>query len=195
MNVLGIYGSPRKKGNTDLVLDWALDGIEKADVRVKQIHLRDFTFSGCIECGGCEKTGMCVLTDDMQDFYPLLDEADVIILASPIFFYGLTSQVKAFIDRGQACWCRKKLRYKGKDEKDNFRGKGYLIALGATKGENLFEGVQLVARYFFDALEMNYEGGLFFQKIESKGAVKNHPEILKKAFEFGQGIVGSEKKI
>jgi len=65
---------------------------------------------GCTGCDGCEKTGMCVIKDDMQDVYTLMDDADVIIIASPIFFYGVTSQVKALIDRGQAMWWRRRGR-------------------------------------------------------------------------------------
>ena len=189
MNVIGIYGSPRKGGNSDLLLDSALRGVHEKGANVKKVYVRDLSISGRRECDVCEKTGMCVLQDDMQDIYHLLDDADIIILSSPIFFYGLTSQIKALIDRGQAMWWRRRLSKGGKDKKDNYRGGGYLIAVGATKGKNLFEGAQLTARYFFDALNMSYEGGLFFQGIESIGAVIEHPEAPHKAFDFGKKVV------
>ncbi len=108
---------------------------------------------------------MCVVEDDMQDIYDLLDEADAIILSSPIFFYGLTSQLKALIDRAQAMWCRNRIRQAHKDERSLSRGRGYLIAVGATRGKNLFKGAEVIGRYFFDALHKEYGGGLFFQGI------------------------------
>ena len=185
MKVLGIYGSPRKQGNTDVLLDKALEGARSAGAEVTPIYARKLKMVGCIECGGCDKTGKCVVKDDMQDVYPLLESADIIFLASPIFFYGMTAQIKAIIDRGQAMWAKRMLEKTPAERKHYDSGKGYLIAVGATRGNNLFDGVELVARYFFDALDMSYEGGLFFRRIDVKGAIMDHPEALKEAFELG----------
>ena len=71
-------------------------------------------------------------------------------------------------------------------------GRGYLIAVGATKGSNLFEGSQLVAKYFFDALDKSYEGGLFVKSVEGKNAILEKPEALKQAFELGIKAVKGE---
>jgi len=189
MKVLGIYGSPRKGGNTDQLLDRALEGSQSAGAEIKKVYARKLKMSGCIECGGCDDTGKCVVDDDMQSVYPLFEEADVIFLASPIFFYGLTSQVKAVVDRSQACWCKKMLE-KTSDDRDSYAdGQGYLIAVGATRGKNLFEGVQLVAKYFYDALDMNYKGGIFFRRLEKKSAVQENPESLQEAFNLGRMAV------
>lgn len=185
MKVLGIYGSPRKQGNTDVLLDKALEGARSAGAEVTPIYARKLKMVGCIECGGCDKTGKCVVKDDMQDVYPLLESADIIFLASPIFFYGMTTQIKAIIDRGQAMWAKRMLEKTPAERKHYDSGKGYLIAVGATRGNNLFDGVELVARYFFDALDMSYEGGLFFRRIDVKGAIMDHPEALKEAFDLG----------
>jgi multimeric flavodoxin WrbA len=191
VRVLGIYGSPRKGGNSDLILDSALGGAQERGTEVKRIYVRDLHMSGCVECGGCEKTGQCVVKDDMQDVYALLDDADIVILSSPIFFYGLSSQLKALIDRAQAMWSMKRLRGSG-TERQEIRGRGYLLAVGATKGERLFQGAQMVARYFFDALSMSYEGGLFFQGLEGKGAVRQHPNALREAHDLGMKVAGAE---
>ena len=188
VKVVGVYGSPRKGGNSDLLLDSALRGAQATEAEVGKVYVRNLNISGCLECGGCEKTGTCVVEDDMQDIYVLLDEADAIILSSPIFFYGFTSQLKALVDRAQALWCRKKIRLADKDERSRSRGRGYLIAVGATRGKNLFMGVELIARYFFDALDKEYGGGLFFQGIESKGAVRAHPTMLQKAYVLGEKL-------
>ncbi len=191
MKILGIYGSPRKGGNTDQLLDKALEGAESAGAEILRVSARDLDMCGCIECGGCDETGKCVVKDDMQSVYPLLEEAKVIILASPIFFYGVTAQVKALIDRSQASWSKRMLEKTPQERKTFDSGKGYLIAVGATRGENLFEGAILTARYFFDALDMTYEGGIFFRSLEKKSAVQEHPETLQEAFNLGLKAVSS----
>ena len=189
MKVLGIYGSPRRGGNTDILLDKALEGAQSAGAEVSSVYARKLKMSGCIECGGCDRTGKCVVKDDMQDVYPLLESADVILLATPIFFYGMTSQVKAIVDRGQAMWSGRMLNKTAEERKSYDSGKGYLIAVGATGGKNLFYGVNMVAKYFYDALDMSYEEGLFVRKVDAKKAILEHPEELDKAFELGARVV------
>jgi multimeric flavodoxin WrbA len=189
VKALGIYGSPRKGGNTDQLLDKALEGAQSAGAEISRVYARDLNMSGCIECGGCDETGKCVVEDDMQSVYPLLDEADVIFLASPIFFYGVTAQAKALVDRSQANWAKRMLEKTPSERKSHDSGRGYLIAVGATRGENLFEGAILTAKYFYDALDMSYEGGIFFRSLEKKTAVKEHPETLQEAFNLGRKAV------
>jgi len=182
MKVLGIYGSPRKGGNTDQLLDKVLEGARSAGAEVKRVYVRDLNLCGCIECGGCDTTGACVVQDDMQKVYPLLDWAEIIFLASPIFFYGVTAQAKALIDRAQAHWSRRLLEKTAEERELRNRGRGYLITVGATRGKNLFEGAILTAKYFFDALDMSYEGGIFFRSLEKRNAVQENPETLQVAF-------------
>jgi len=189
MNVLGIYGSPRNGGNSDLLLDKALEGARSAGAETFSVYARDLKISGCDSCGACNKTGECVILDDMQSVYPLLRDADVSLFSSPIYFYGLPAQVKALIDRCQALWCRRRLEKKPDRMRIYDSGVGYLIAVGATRGKHLFDGTQLTVRYFFDALDMLYKGGLFFKGIEEKGAVDNHPDYLKQASELGRSAV------
>jgi multimeric flavodoxin WrbA len=185
MKVLGIYGSPRREGNTDILLDECLKGVRAAGAQVLTIRCCDLTIAGCVECGGCDETGECIIQDDMQTVYPKLLEADVIVLASPMFFYGITSQAKALIDRCQAMWCRSKLRQAAGLPPNRPRGRGYLICVGATKGSTLFQGAELVAKYFYDALDMTYEGGVFVRKVEGKGDILKHGDALKQAFDLG----------
>lgn len=189
MKVLGIYGSPRRDGNSSILLDEALRGAGAAEAVIKIIRVTDLDISGCTECDGCDKTGKCIIKDDMKEIYPQLQDADVILLGSAIFFYGFPSQVKMLIDRSQAEWNRRKLQKAPEELKRYDSGKGYLLAVGATRGKNLFEGVKLTARYFFDALDMSYGGGLFHARIEGKGQIRNYPEILKESYEFGKKIV------
>ena len=189
MKVLGIYGSPRKGGNTDQLLDKALEAARGTGADTSEIYARRLKISGCLECGGCDKTGECVVDDDMQTVYPLLEKSDVIILAAPIFFYGVPAQAKALIDRSQASWSKRILEKTSEQRKTYDSGRGYLIAAGATRGENLFEGTILTAKYFYDALDMNYEGGVFFRKLEHRSAVQENPETLQEAANLGQKCV------
>ena len=192
MKILGIYGSPRRKGNSDILLDKALESAESAGAEITKLYPRDLKMVGCIECGGCDKTGKCVVKDDMQAVYPMLESADAIILSTPIFFYGVPAQAKAVIDRGQACW-RKRMITKTKEQRKAYdSGQGYLIAVAATSGKTLFDGTILTARYFYDALDMSYGGELLIRKIDKKGAILEHPEFLKEAYDFGVNVAKNE---
>ncbi|MEJ2716360.1 MAG: flavodoxin family protein [Deltaproteobacteria bacterium] len=186
MKVLGIYGSPRKGGNSDRLLNEALKGAESVRADVSSIRSRDLKILGCLECGGCDDTGQCVVDDDMQDVYPRLLEADVIIVASPMFFYGVTSWVKALIDRCQALWNKRMMEKTPEQRKSYEGGRGYLIAVGATKGKNLFDGAELGLRYFFDALDMTYEGGVFVRSVEGKNDIAERRDAMEEAFEMGR---------
>jgi multimeric flavodoxin WrbA len=193
--VLGIYGSPRNSANTDKLLEKVLEGTRAAGAETHAVYVRDLEMSGCIECGGCDKTGKCVVQDEMQDVYPLLEDADIVFLASPNFFYGMTAQVKALIDRCQAMWSKKMLEKAPEQQKNHDSGKGYLIAIGATRGQNLFEGMKLTAKYFFDALDMSYEDGLFYRSIEKRSDLKKRPDILEEAFEFGKKVIAEDSRV
>ena len=102
-----------------------------------------------------------------------------------MFFYGLSSQAKTLIDRCQCKWCAGVLREKAGEKRLRDAGKGYLIAVGATKGKNLFVGIEWTAKYFYDALDMSYEGGLFIRGVDRKAEILEHPEHLEEAFELG----------
>jgi len=189
MKVLGIYGSARKGGNSDQLLDKALEGARSSGAETSSIYARELKMSGCLACNGCDKTGKCIVKDDMQSVYPRFECADIIFLASPIYFYGLSGQVKLIIDRSQAMWAKRFLEKDAEARKRYDSGKGYLIAVGATRGKNLFDGSQLTARYFFDALDMSYEGGIFFRRLDKKTAVNENPETLQEAFNLGRKAV------
>jgi multimeric flavodoxin WrbA len=194
MKVLGLFGSPRREGNTDLLLEEALKGAKAEGAEVEALHLSDFNIIPCRECLQCFSDGKCIILDDMQKIYPKLLEADIIILASPIFFYGITGWAKALIDRCQALWSRK---YVLKDEslgREGKRRKGFLISVGATKGQRVFEGAILTAKYFFDVLNAEYVGALVFRQVDIKGDILNHPEALQQAFEAGRNLVLGQQR-
>ena len=189
MRVLGLFGSPRRGGNTELLLEEALKGAESEGAEVERIYLPDYAITPCKECHGCDQTGNCVILDDMQKIYPKLLEADVIILASPIFFYGVTAWAKALIDRSQALWARKYLLKDPSLSKEGKKRKGFLISVGATKGQKVFEGAILTSKYFFDVLNAEYVGELLFKGVDAKGDILKHQDALHQAFEAGRRLV------
>ena len=189
VRVLGLFGSPRRGGNTDLLLERMLQGAEEGGASVERVYACELHISPCQECQGCFSTGKCVVEDDMQSLYPRLIEAWGLILASPIFFYGVTAQVKALIDRCQAFWVRK---YRLKDPVGPLRGRqgrGFFISVGGTRGKTLFDGARLTVRYFFDTLDLDYGGELLFRGIDEKGEIVNHPTALQEAYEAGKRLV------
>ena len=181
MLVLGLQGSPRVKGNTASLLDVFLDEAKRLGATVKRLDVARKKISPCVECGTCEKEGFCPIEDDMQETYHLLWRADLIVVATPIFFYGPTAQLKALIDRSQTPWARRYV-HKLKDPGRKWRS-GCVLSVGATKGKNLFDGTILTAKYFFDAVGANFSGSLTFRKIESAGEIEKHPTAFQEARE------------
>jgi multimeric flavodoxin WrbA len=105
--VLGISGSPRRDGNTELLLKEFLQGARASGRETELFILSKFKISLCTSCNSCQKDGQCIIDDDMQLMYSKLFEADYIVLASPIYFGGVSAQLKPFIDRCQTLWSRK----------------------------------------------------------------------------------------
>ena len=193
LKVLGIYGSPRNNGNTDQLLDMVLKGSADAGLETSTLYVRKLKINGCTECDSCDKTDLCVIKDDMHSVYNMLDEAGIIILAAPIFYYNVPAKTKALIDRTQVVWF-KRMKQKGKErQKDYENGRGYFISVGGTKGDNLFEGTELTVKYFFESLDKSYEGGLFYRSVEGKGAIKKHPTALDEAYALGKGIINDQE--
>ncbi|MFH2012012.1 MAG: NAD(P)H-dependent oxidoreductase [Pseudomonadota bacterium] len=176
MFILGLQGSPRKNGNTGILLSSFLAEAEKLGAQTYKLEVTNKKITPCNECGNCEKEGFCSISDDMQEIYPLLWKADIIVMATPIFFYGAPAQLKALIDRSQTLWSRRYI-HKLTDPGRKWR-KGFLLALGATRGKNLFEGVTLTAKYFFDAVGCSFDGSLTYRQIEGPGDIAKHPTAL-----------------
>jgi multimeric flavodoxin WrbA len=191
MKVLGLFGSPRKGGNTEILLEEALKGAEREGAEIERLYLSDLKITPCTECHGCDSTGDCVILDEMQKIYPKLLEADIIILASPIFFYGVTAWAKTLIDRSQALWAKKYLVNDPAMGKRGKRRKGFFISVGATKGQKVFEGAILTVKYFFDALNTEYTGELLYRGVDGKGEILKLPKALEQAREAGKRLVSA----
>ncbi|MFH0975021.1 MAG: NAD(P)H-dependent oxidoreductase [Spirochaetota bacterium] len=188
MFILGLLGSPRKNGNTSVLLSAFMEEAEKNGAITHTIAVDKKNIIPCKELKVCETQGFCPIYDDMKsEIYPLLWKADLIVMATPVFFYSVPAQLKALIDRSQTQWARK---YKLKlDDPGRKWRSGFLLALGATKGENLFEGLNLTAKYFFDAVGANFKGSLVYRQIEEPGDIAKHPGALNEAREKARELI------
>jgi len=188
LKALGIAGSPRRGGNTDLLLAEVMKGATSRRAEVKTIILNDLKIAPCQHCDACLETGRCRVEDDMQMVYRELEAADRIVLASPIQFMGVTAQTKAMIDRCQALWARKyvlKLPPLG----NRRERKGFFISVGGRKIANLFEPALVMIKTVFRILDITYAGELLFPGVDEKGAIAKHPDALRQAFLAGQKLV------
>ena len=189
MKILGILGSPRKGGNSEILLQAFLQGAAAGGAAVEEVRLRELKISPCMEIYHCFKDGTCPIKDDMRELYDKLLAADVVALASPIFFYNVSALAKAMIDRTQALWAR---RYVLKKDLGGNR-QGVLLAVGATKGRLLFVGVRLTAKYFFDALNVKYAAEILVRGADEKGAIQAQPQVLEQARDLGRRLAQGEQ--
>jgi multimeric flavodoxin WrbA len=186
--ILAIYGSPRRKGNTTLLLQRAVQGARDAGAEVEEIVLRDLNMSPCLEIYGCKETGRCVIKDDFQKVYDQLLRCDGLMLASPIFFYTVSAHTKILMDRCQSLWVKKYWIEKTPFGKREFIKKGLFISVGATKGKRLFDGVLLTVKYFFEAADTEMWRSLLYRGLDFQGDVLKHPEYLEEAYRSGKGL-------
>jgi multimeric flavodoxin WrbA len=189
MDVLAFLGSPRKKGNSEVLTQELLEGVRQAGGSPEIIRLCDLKISPCISCGGCDKTGRCVVEDDMIPLYEKIISIDKIIVSSPIFFYGVTAQTKAFIDRTQALWNRKRLLQKNGEWVDNPERKGFFISVAATRGARIFEGAILTMKYGYDAMGMQYGGDFLVTGPDKRGDMAKYEKKLAEAREAGKNFI------
>jgi len=193
---LAISGSPRKKGNTETLIAAVAAGIEQCGGQVEIIRIADLNTGPCIACGGCTKTGRCVIEDDMhlQGLYDKVLAAQNIILASPIYFYALSAQIKMFIDRMQAMWSRKQLLAAQGKWQVNPDKKGYFLSVAATSGPKIFDGSKMCVQYAYDAMGFNYSGEFFVRGVDKRSDLSHNQKKLEEAKAFGRSLVQSETK-
>ena len=189
MKVLGIAGSPRRGGNTDTLLARFLEGAASQGAEVKTLRVCELKISGCLHCDACLARGECRVQDDMQMVYQELREADRVVIASPLQFMSVPSELKALIDRCQAFWARKYV-LKVPPLGDRRERKGFLISVGGRRTiPNLFEAELVTIKTLFRTMDIVYAGELLAPGIDARGDVLKHPELLEQAFSAGQKFV------
>jgi multimeric flavodoxin WrbA len=187
--ILGILGSPCSEGNTAEILDAVLEGASAEGAEVQRIDLGKMNIHPCFECGGCDSGVSCVkVNDDMEEIYRLIREVDGIVIASPIFFMGVTAQTKAMIDRCQCFWVErfvnKKRAYEGRS-----RPKGLFVSTAGGPKESAFEPAKHVVKAFFSAIDYEYAGEVLLGHTDAPDVDERKLEILDKARDAGARLV------
>jgi len=185
MRVLALMGSPRKQGNTDILVDRVLDAAAEASAEVEKVMVADLEIRGCVACYACRETELCVHQDEMQALYPKVIAADALIFASPIYCYYCTAQLKTVIDR---LFCLIKYHDDG-TWTSRLEGKAALLVTAqeetSPETARFFEGSMKLC---FDYNRMNYLGHLNCPGVLDKGEVLKHEDKLLEARDWGRRI-------
>lgn len=187
MKIIAFNGSPRPGGNTEILLNEALRPLREAGHDIRVFTLNSMTFIPCQDCGGCTQTGICIQQDEMTGVYDAIREADRIILASPVFFYSLSAQAKAMVDRCQAFWCEKYLLKKAIPAGPHGR-KGLFLLVGGMKKDDGKHTAEATAKGFFRTCSVPEHETLFYGGVDAKGDILKHPTALKEAYEAGKRL-------
>ncbi len=194
--IVAVYGSPRRRGNTALLLQRAVQGARETGAEVEEVILRDMKMSPCLEIYACKKTGRCAIQDDFQNLYDLFHSCRGLILATPIFFYTVSAHTKIMMDRCQSLWVKKYWIDKVPFGQGRLKRKGLFISVGATQGKRLFDGVLLTVKYFFDVLDMELSNKLLYRGLDFEGDVLKHPEYLEESYlagkEFARAVMAMD---
>jgi NAD(P)H-dependent FMN reductase len=193
MKVVSFNGSPRKNGNTEALLQETIRSVESAGHEVLKFSLNEMNIMPCQDCSGCEGTGVCVYQDDMATVTEAIRRSDRIILASPIFFFGLSAQAKAMIDRCQSFWCEKYLLKRPIPEGPNGR-RGLLLLVGGMKNEVGVSCGEATAKAFFRTISIPSHETVSFLGIDAKGAIASHETAFNDVFSAGRRLVDAAEK-
>lgn len=184
--VLAIMGSPREMGNSKIIVEQILKGIrsETGDVEITRISLRNVQIHPCIACDGCHHKAGCIIKDDMQKLYPAFDQADLVIVASPIYFNSVSAQLKSLIDRCQAIWASKYILKKPMIDRDKYRLGVFIATAGTPEDIAEFEPSKRVMDLFFKAINTTYSHNFLISNTDSS-PVNSRDEVLKDAHQLG----------
>jgi multimeric flavodoxin WrbA len=184
--VVGVMGSPRSNGNSDRLLDAALKGARGAGAEVVRVALQSLDFAPCDACGRCEGGGACVINDDMDRLYDLFDSLDALLVASPIYFSGLTAQTKSMVDRCHCLWVREE-RGLGPIGKGRKRF-GAFLTVGADQRPRFDIAISQI-KAFYNTINVEYVGEVTVPSTDKAGDIDAHPLALEAAARLGRQLV------
>jgi multimeric flavodoxin WrbA len=177
MKVLGLVGSPRRGGNTDLLVDSVLEGAAESKHSTEKVYLYSVDIAPCVDCRACKKGNLhCVLKDGMQTLYSKLEEADAIVFGTPLYWYGPSAKMKLLLDRLRPYIASKKLK-----------GKRAVLIVPSEEGADACNHTVGIFNMSMKYLEMELDGVLL-PKASEKGEVKEQPHVLEEAKLLGKHI-------
>jgi multimeric flavodoxin WrbA len=179
--ILGVLGSPRKNGNTHGMLETILASAERAGAQTEMVMLADLTIGDCTGCHVCWRSRECPLDDDMNVLYSRIAESDAIVFGTPVYWYGPTAHMKAFLDRFVYFNCP--------ENREMIRGKSAVLAApweesGQEAAEPLVRMFELSIAY----LEMKLAGTVLAPGVGAPGDILRHPGILASCQALGERL-------
>jgi len=176
MNILILSGSPRKGGNTELLVDAFVRGAAKHH-HVEIVSVRDYKVNACLGCNACFKTnGICAQKDDMAIIYKKMNQTDMLVIASPVYFYGISAQLKAIIDRFH------------NPIRDSFHIKKMaLLLVGAASLPELFDAILTEYNLCLKFFNIEDPGKVLVRGVKDKGDI-NNTDALNEAYILGASI-------
>ena len=177
-HVLILVGSVRRNGNTQALAQACAEGARAAGHQVEIVSVADYHVHPCIGCEGCSQhpENQCVQQDDMQKIYPKLLWADVVAAASPVYFYGVSAQLKAIIDR-----CHTPLRNQSRTQKLA------LLLVGGATLPTLFDAILCQYQMILDYFRLSDGGRVLVSGVRAPGEIAGHPE-LQAAYALGKNL-------
>jgi multimeric flavodoxin WrbA len=184
MKVLAVVGSPRKGGNTEILLSRIAEGARSAGAEVETLHLGALQVRECDGCHACWQGRVCSKDDDMREVYPKIAASDMIVFGTPVYWYGPTALMKAFIDRFVYFNC----------EQNRPQVRGKRAAVAVVLEEDREETWKPVIEFFEKSLgylEMTLAGTIVVPGVGAKGAIRQRPERLEEAIRLGAELAAS----
>ena len=189
VTVLGLAGSFRLRGNTALLLQRALAAAAEAGAQVERVDLCRLKLAPCIACDRCRDTGICAVQDDYQAVYARLLAADAVILASPIYFLGVSGWAKAFIDRCQCLWARKYVLHLPLPPTSDGRPRRGLFLSAAGSQRTPFSGAVSTVKAWLQVLDAAYAGEVLRRDVDEAGVIAQDAGALAEAARLGRLLV------
>ncbi|MHB1375967.1 MAG: flavodoxin family protein [Candidatus Humimicrobiaceae bacterium] len=192
ISILLIYGSPRRNGNTDELMNKFEEGliknknIELSLLSIEKVIVKNIKFSPCIECRRCSINGECAVKDEMQEIYGKLINCDFLAVSSPIFFTAVSGYLKSFIDRCQRFWV---LKYELKKQVIQKERKGIFISTAGSGSDTIFDCSRKTIRALFDVLNVKYDRDFAYKNIDFKGDIQKIPKALEEVFKYGMNLI------
>jgi multimeric flavodoxin WrbA len=187
--ILALAGSPRRRGNTMALLERAVSGATEAGAAVELVELRRLKIAPCIACDGCFKEGVCVVQDEFQAVFPQLLAADALIMASPIYFFGVSAWAKAFIDRCQCLWANKYVLHRPLPATHDGRPRRAILLSTAGRLRTPFDGAVATVKAWLHVLDAVYLGDVLRPGVDAPGAILQDAAALAAAYELGRALV------
>lgn len=175
--IVVLVGSMRKGGNTDLLAQAFTEGASKYN-DVEIVSVANYKVNPCIGCNSCftRKENKCFQNDDMSAIYEKLRTADIVVIASPVYFYGISAELKAIIDRLHTPM-RNEFQIK----------KLALLLVGAASLPNLFDAIKLQYQLVLEFFHLVDAGMILVRGVKDKGDIKGN-EALREAYKLGLSI-------